>query len=250
MSIRFERITEIAEKDFTRIFNDCIDNLNTGAYPWEETGLPEEATNEDKRVFLFNVYSIYLEDENMITVGVYDNELLVQIFTGYLKENNVFLGLLTLIGRNAAGSKSYLYAEEYQIKREEFWIAQNFTGIEFEISTKGSEYFDHVSKAYELAATNPQWAIDAMNHRGLDKVSGVPEAPGELVFDEDEAEHKAQSNLGNTFYKFNFSEVRNTESEDEPEDDPDRLSWATGEAVANGQPIHTEEFLGDPPDPF
>jgi len=55
MAIRFDLITEIDDTEFSRMFDDCVDALNGGSYPWEMTPVAS-GTNEEKKAYQKNMF--------------------------------------------------------------------------------------------------------------------------------------------------------------------------------------------------
>ena len=140
---------------------------------------------------------------------------------------------MILIGRNQAGSKSYMYSDEYHVAREAFWDEVNYLTWDFQTLGPGTAFFDHIATVYnDTVENNPEWIQNARFARDKEgDMQGVivaSEANTTII-----PAHSVQENqLGNSSLKLVVSEVipgeEGVDGEFEPEDDPERLQWLAG----------------------
>ena len=231
MAIRFDLITEINDTDFNRMFDDCIDNLNGGSYPWEDTPVAQ-GDNEAKRAYLRTQFQSHLDAEDGVLFVCSEDGYALTLSSGFVYGTH-FLGTMILIGRNQAGSKSYMYDEEYHAAREAFWDEVNYVTWEFQTLGAGTAFFDHIANVYnDTVANNPEWIQNARMARARDG-----DMAGEIVAAEANTTiipaHSVQENqLGNSGLKMVVSELipddTGADDEFEAEDDPERLQWLEG----------------------
>ena len=230
MAIQFDLITEINDTDFNRLFDDCIDNLNSGSYPWENTPVAL-GTNEEKRAYIKQQFQSHLDsaDTGGVLFVCSEDGYALTLSSGFV-EGTHFLGTMLLIGRNQAGSKSYMHHVDYHTARERFWDEVNYVTWDFQTLGPGTAFFDHVADVYTTTVTdNPEWIQNARFERDKDG-----DMAGEIVTHEANTSiypaHSLQDNdLGNSGLKMVVSEVLpESEPFDEPEDDPERLQWEAG----------------------
>ena len=245
MAIRFDLITEINDADFNRLFDDCIDNLNSGSYPWEDTPVAD-GDNEAKRAYLRQQFQSHLDsaDTGGVLFVCSEDGYALTLSSGFV-EGTHFLGTMLLVGRNQSGSKSYMYSEEYHIAREAFWDEVNYVTWEFQTLGAGTAFFDHVANVYnDTVANNPTWIQNARIARDKDE-----DIAGEIVAESANTDiypaHSVQENqLGNSGLKMVVSELipddTGADGEFEPEDDPERLMWEAG-THPDQQPTNEEE---------
>ena len=206
MTIRFDLITEINDTDFNRLFNDSIDSLNGGTYPWEITPVAD-GDNEAKRTYLRANFQSHLDADNGVLFTCSEDGYVLTLSAGFVNGTH-FLGTMLLVGRNQAGSKSFMYAPEYHAAREEFWDRVNYLTWDFQTLGPGTAFFDHVARVYnDTAVNNPEWIQNARFARGKDG----PMA-GEIV--SEEANNSViplysiqQNQLGNTGLKMVVTEA-------------------------------------------
>jgi len=233
MAIRFDLITEINDTDFNRMFDDCIDNLNCGSYPWPDTPVAD-GDNEAKRAYLRAQFQSHLDsaDTGGVLFVCSEDGYALTLSSGFV-EGTHFLGTMILIGRNQAGSKSYMYSDEYHAAREAFWDEVNYLTWDFQTLGPGTAFFDHIATVYnDTVENNPEWIRNARFAR--DKEGDMR---GEIVASEANTTiipaHSVQENqLGNSSLKLVVSELipddTGADGEFEPEDDPERLQWLEG----------------------
>ena len=133
MTIRYDMITEINDVEFDRMFNDCIDNMNAGSYPWEITPVAT-ATNEEKKVYIKTCFQEFINVANGVVFVCSEDGYALTISSGFVNGTH-FEGHMVLIGRNQAGSKSFMYHDDYHTAREAFWDEVNFVTWDFQTHT-------------------------------------------------------------------------------------------------------------------
>ena len=230
MAIRFDLITEINDTDFNRMFDDCIDNLNNGSYPWEDTPVAD-GDNEAKRAYLRTQFQSHLDsaDTGGVLFVCSEDGYALTLSSGFVTGTH-FLGTMIIIGRNQAGSKSYMYSEEYHVAREAFWDEVNYLTWDFQTLGPGTAFFDHIATVYnDTVENNPEWIQNARFARDREG-----DMRGEIVTSEANTSiipaHSVQENqLGNSLLKLVVAEpMEENGAPDEPEDDPERLQWLEG----------------------
>jgi hypothetical protein len=167
MAIRFDMITEINDVEFDRMFNDCIDNMNAGSYPWEITPVLT-GSNEEKRVYIKTCFQEFLNVASGVVFVCSEDGYALTISSGFVNGTH-FEGHMILIGRNQAGSKSFMYHDDYHTAREAFWDEVNFVTWDFQTTGPGTAFHDHIKTVYDdVVANNPAWIENARFARGED----------------------------------------------------------------------------------
>ena len=165
MTIRYDIITEINDVEFDRMFNDCIDNMNAGSYPWEITPVAT-GTNEEKKVYIKTCFQEFLNVANGVVFVCSEDGYALTISSGFVNGTH-FEGHMVLIGRNQAGSKSFMYHDDYHTAREAFWDEVNFVTWDFQTQGPGTAFHDHIKTVYDdVVANNPTWIQNARFARG------------------------------------------------------------------------------------
>lgn len=231
MAIRFDLITEINDTDFNRMFDDCIDNLNGGSYPWEDTPVAS-GDNEAKRAYLRQQFQSHLDADNGVLFVCSEDGYALTLSSGFVNGTH-FLGTMLLIGRNQAGSKSYMYSDEYHIAREAFWDEVNYLTWDFQTLGPGTAFFDHVATVYNDTVTNnPEWIQNARFARDKDGDMAGEIVPGVANADIYPAHSLQPNELGNSGLTMTVSTTLTDDTgrdgEFEAEDDPERLQWLEG----------------------
>lgn len=231
MAIRFDLITEINDTDFNRLFDDCIDNLNGGSYPWADTPVAD-GDNEAKRAYLRTQFQSHLDAEDGVLFVCSEDGYALTLSSGFVNGTH-FLGTMLLIGRNSAGSKSYMHHVDYHTAREAFWDEVNYITWDFQTLGPGTAFFDHVADVYNTTVTdNPEWIQNARIARARDGDMTGEIVPGEANTDIVPAHSIQENQLGNSGLKLTTSTLipgeEEVDGEFEPEDDPERLQWLEG----------------------
>jgi hypothetical protein len=233
MAIRFDLITEINDADFNRLFDDCIDNLNSGSYPWEDTPVAD-GDNEAKREYIRAQFQSHLNsaDAGGVLFVCSEDGYALTLSSGFV-EGTHFTGTMLLIGRNQAGSKSFMYSDEYHVAREAFWDEVNYLTWDFQTLGPGTAFFDHIATVYnDTVANNPEWIQNARMARARDGDMAGEIAPGTANTDIYPAHSIQENELGNSGLRLTTSTLipgeEGVDGEFEPEDDPERLQWLEG----------------------
>ena len=236
MAISFDMITEIDDVSFDRMFNDCIDNMNAGSYPWELTPVAT-GTNEEKRVFIKAQYQGFLDASDGVVFVCSEDGYALTISNG-LVDGTHFTGTMILIGRNQAGSKSYMHHVDYHTAREAFWDDVNFLTWDFQTLGPNTAFYDHVKTVYdETVSADPTWLTDARTRRGKDEVSitgtAIPGTANTVIVPEAEVtEHQ----MGNSSLKITVHEqIVRGEDPTDANDDPTGQIWIDGVANTVGE---------------
>ena len=233
MAIRFDLITEINDADFNRLFDDCIDNLNSGSYPWEDTPVAD-GDNEAKREYLRTQFQSHLNsaDAGGVLFVCSEDGYALTLSSGFV-EGTHFTGTMILIGRNQAGSKSFMYSDEYHAAREAFWDEVNYLTWDFQTLGPGTAFFDHIARVYnDTVENNPEWIQNARMARARDGDMAGEIVPLEANTSIYPAHSLQENELGNSGLKMVVSEIipddTGRDGEFEAEDDPERLLWEAG----------------------
>jgi len=208
MAIRFDLITEINDADFNRLFDDCIDNLNSGSYPWEDTPVAD-GDNEAKREYIRAQFQSHLNsaDAGGVIFVCSEDGYALTLSSGFV-EGTHFTGTMLLIGRNQAGSKSFMYSDEYHVAREAFWDEVNYLTWDFQTLGPGTAFFDHIATVYNDTVTNnPDWIQNARMARARDGDMAGEIVPGTANTDIYPAHAIQENELGNSGLKMVVTEA-------------------------------------------
>lgn len=140
--IYLEQLDSLDVATFNRLFDECIDAMNLGSYPWDM--FPELVTNEQKREHLFNAFLITLTKDNTILWQAREDDKVLMYNVGFL-EGTLLRWVLSVIGTNSAGSKSYFYSDDYFGPANEFYSSLGIETISIETTGKGGVQ-DHLIK--------------------------------------------------------------------------------------------------------
>lgn len=131
--ILFETISSIDDAVFNQLFEDSAEDMDAGSYPWHL--FPSVVTFDEKRGFIRAAYERLLADGVVWQVTI--DELPCVLGAG-VQEGTIIRWLLGLLGPNTAGSKSYLYTQEYIDARNAFWDDLGITGWTLETAGPGT----------------------------------------------------------------------------------------------------------------
>ena len=227
---KYNLITEIDDTEFNRMFDDCIDNLNAGSYPFEHTPVAD-GNNEAKRAFIKTQFQSYLDDPNGVVFVYSEDGYACTMSCGFV-EGTHFIGTMILIGRNQAGSKSFMHDIGYHQAREAFWDEVNYQTWDFQTMGPGTAFFDHIAAVYnDTVENNPEWIQNARSARLVEgDMAGTIVSGANTEID---VLYVAQENeLGNSGLKLSFTTTLTDDTgaadEAESEDDEERLQWEAG----------------------
>ena len=137
----FQTFSSIDNTEFSTIFQDSLPILDAGSFPWHL--YPQVISQSDKEIHIRDAYNRALEDAEAFVWEVReDNDKLLLLNVGTIDGINV-KWFLSLISPNTAGTKSYLYSDEYKAARNSFWAGYGVTTITME--TFGGIIGDHIA---------------------------------------------------------------------------------------------------------
>tara|TARA_B110000285_G_scaffold221850_1_gene275316 strand:- start:76 stop:591 length:516 start_codon:yes stop_codon:yes gene_type:complete len=138
--INFETVTSIDDTEFDTLFDASLGVLDAGAYPWHL--FTEVNTVEQKKAHIRAAY------DRLLTEGfvwrVYDDEGVLLLNAG-VKTGNRATFLLGLVKSNAAGTKSYLYTDDFNNARNAYWTEIGITGWTIETAGRNTPIHTHFS---------------------------------------------------------------------------------------------------------
>ena len=138
--ITFETVTTIDDTEFDILFDASLAVLDAGAYAWHL--FPDVDTVEQKKAHIRSAYN------RLLTEGfvwrVYDDDGVLLLNAG-TKTGNRATFLLGLVKPNAAGTKSYLYTDEFNNARNAYWTEIGITGWTIETTGKNTPIHNHFS---------------------------------------------------------------------------------------------------------
>ena len=229
MAFTVEFITELDDTIFNRLFDDSIDDMNNGTYPWSDTPVAS-GDNEAKRTYIKTQLQTFLDMEDGVIIQVSQNDYPVMYIVGTLNSRD-FIGCMALMGRNEANSKSWLYDHDYHTAYHLFQDAE-FDTLEYQTLGSGTALHDHIVNEYHATVNNqPDWyqSTGAVPGGG---VIGGDVAEGDANTDIYPAHSVRTDTLGNYRLKMttigNLTDDTGAADENEPEDDPERLQWLAG----------------------
>lgn len=142
----FERITEIDEVVFNRLFDDSLPAMNAGSYKWDL--FPTITTEQQKRDHIRDNFISIPNQSNGILFQVRQDDRVLQYNCGTL-ENGHLIWILGLVGRDINGSKSFMYADDYHDAEALFWTENNITSWEMQTAGEGTSMHNHIMKIYD-----------------------------------------------------------------------------------------------------
>lgn len=142
----FERITEIDEAVFNRLFDDSLPAMDAGSYKWDL--FPHITTEQQKRDHIRDNFISIPSQPNGILFQVKQDDRVLQYNCGTLKDGHL-VWILGLIGKDINGSKSFMYAEDYHDAEALFWTQNNITSWEMQTAGEGTSMHDHVIKIFD-----------------------------------------------------------------------------------------------------
>lgn len=131
MSYRFQLISEVVDADLDSLLADSVDAYNSGTAMY--SSLPNVNSAEDFKLFLQGKLSGAFSGIDIFPVKFEcrDDDRLLGIY--YASRNPAHSGYLTIhvsvYGRNSAGSKSWLYSDEYGSAFRDFISGLGYAGI-------------------------------------------------------------------------------------------------------------------------
>jgi len=141
--ITFETVTSINDAEFNELFWASLPSLDSGTYPWHLYGT---LTDLEKRDHIRAIYDRLLTEGFVWTVS--DDDGVLMLNAG-VQDGAEATWLLCLLKPNAAGSKSYLYATDYQNARSSFWASLGVTSWTIEIAGTDNAVNRHMASQNE-----------------------------------------------------------------------------------------------------
>ena len=229
MAYSVEFITELDDTIFNRLFDDSIDDMNNGTYPWSDTPVAD-GDNEAKRTYIKLQFQYFIDAEDGIVFKVAKDGYVLFYAAGLLNSGH-FLGSMVLMGRNETGSKSWLYDHDYHTTYHLF-TDEHFDTMEYQTLGPGTAFHDHCVNEYNNTVNNqPDW------YQNTGAVPGGGVIGGDVVEGDANTEiypaHSLRTDtLGNYRLKMttavNLTDDAGRDGEFEAEDDPERLMWEAG----------------------
>lgn len=137
--ITFATVTTIDDTEFNSLFWASLPSLDSGTYPWHLHGT---LTDLEKRDHIRAIFDRLLAEGFVWTVS--DDDGVLMLNAG-VQDGTEATWLLCLLKPDAAGSKSYLYATDYQNARGSFWTSRGVTSWTIEIAGTDNAVNDHIN---------------------------------------------------------------------------------------------------------
>lgn len=109
---------------FQKLYNDSIDNFNSGSYPWH---LYPHMNEEEKFNHIYQKATEVLSSPGGLSFLVTNESEPLMLGFG-IKEGDYIKFILGFIGKDSTGSKKWLYNPQLREAREDFWRSQNVLG--------------------------------------------------------------------------------------------------------------------------
>tara|TARA_R100001440_G_scaffold16970_2_gene28755 strand:- start:1992 stop:2519 length:528 start_codon:yes stop_codon:yes gene_type:complete len=119
MAYLIEKITEIDESIFRGLFNDSIDKINAGTFLFKEA-----KTDEEKYQFFKQQLDKQLSDSDGFTIQIKKDNVIVGIASGRVRDK-VFNVTITFFGKDASGSRAYLYDTDWITAMKNFHLTMS-----------------------------------------------------------------------------------------------------------------------------
>lgn len=137
--IVFELMPTIDEGVFDSLYNESVDILNSGSYPWALFGITVE---EEKQAHMRRAFDNLIFQPNGFGWQVrVDGEVLL-ICAGTQNSDLITWDLGLCGTRN--GSRSWLYDPDYEPARNVFWASRNVRGWIMSHAGDGKSVYNHV----------------------------------------------------------------------------------------------------------
>lgn len=165
--INFETVTTIDDTEFDTLFNASLAVLDAGAYSWHL--FTNVDTVEKKKAHIRSAYDRLLTEGFVWRVSDDDGVLLLN---AGVKTGNRATFLLGLVKPNAAGTKSYLYTDEFNNARNAYWTEIGITGWAIETTGRDTPIHNHFSNrnsTSKLGASmnEEETTIEYSNHKPM-----------------------------------------------------------------------------------
>ena len=129
--ITFATVTSIDDTEFNDLFLASLAALDSGSYPWQ---VFPTMTDMEKRDHIRAGFDTFLSDGIVCRVSDDDGPL---ILMGGVQDGSVVTWHIGLTKPNAAGSRSYLYSDDYRAARDAYWAQIGVT--QWILATAGAD---------------------------------------------------------------------------------------------------------------
>lgn len=136
--ITFATVTSIDDAEFDSLFWASLPSLDSGSYPWHLYGT---LTDLEKRDHMRGNFNRLMADGFVWRVSDDDGVLMLN---GGVQEGTTAKWLVGLVKPNAAGSKSYLYSEDYRNARNAYWTEIGITSWTLETAGANTPVHTHL----------------------------------------------------------------------------------------------------------
>ena len=140
--ISFETLTSIDEGEFDRLFFASLRYLDGGSYPFWVCG---QLIDTQKRDHYREAYLRMLQHSDGAVWRVSDESGALMLNAG-MKNGSALNWCCSLIGVNTAGSRSYLYSDEYRNARDAYWQEIGVTTWTLETAGPNTPVHQHVKR--------------------------------------------------------------------------------------------------------
>ena len=127
MAFIIEKLNTFNESVFNQLYDSSIDIFNNGTYDWGGTTV--SLTAEEKKEHIKENIIGYIEHPQSMCYTFRIDSHYIILKASYMASADTRAGSLTLAGPDAAGSRSYLYNDEFKEARKQFEIDNNIKYI-------------------------------------------------------------------------------------------------------------------------
>lgn len=136
--ITFSTVTSIDDTEFDALFWASLPELDAGSYPWHLYGT---LTDLEKKDHIRAGFSNVLDDGFVWRVS--DDDGVLMLNAG-LQDGTTAKWVMGLVKPNAAGSKAYLYSEDYRNARNAYWAEIGITSWTLETAGANTPVHSHL----------------------------------------------------------------------------------------------------------
>lgn len=171
--ITFEIINNIDEEVFNRLYDESLDAMNAGSFPFH--AFPHVKTADERRALIREIFQNLLVDENKIALRVRQDDRVLMLSGGTLIDDH-FNWTIGLMGTDINGSKSWLYHPEYSAARDQFWVDNDISIFTIETMGPNTGMHDHI-----VSAKTANTVVDDLESRSKEVIENIITAT-DLVF--------------------------------------------------------------------
>ena len=154
MAFTIEKLNTFNESVFNQLYDSSIDIMNSGSYDWGGTTV--SLTAEEKKEAVKENVIWYIEHPQSMCYTYRIDSLYLALQASYMVSADTRAGSLSFFGPNAAGSKSYLYTDEFREARKQFEIDNSIKYINHMFVSSTSAAYLSTLKQYQ----QPGWVQD------------------------------------------------------------------------------------------